>query len=409
MAYQKVTTTSYGGRLKNALSGVLMGFVMLIGSVILLFWNEGRTIKTTKMLKEAQKVCTELGDISEVNADMDHMMVHATGQATTEDILTDDEFDLSINAIKLIRDAEYYQWVEHQETKTRDKVGGGQETITTYTYSKEWVDEPVDSDKFEDPEYRGIDNSVPAEFDDFTIQAENVAFGAYRLPKDLVSQMSDDRTLPLELSNEVTKFYNNEMHKVLPDAAKDQQLFHVKGNMVYLGENTSRPHVGDVRITYRQVLPGEVSILAKVNGDTFEEFTAKNSYSFMALEDGAVSMENMFENQHANNRALAWLLRIIGVLLAIFGFRNIFGIITSLLKVLPFLANIADLGVGLVSIVLGLALSLVVIAVGWLFYRPLLGILLLAVAGVLIYFLGKRSKEKHAAKLAAEAAATPVE
>ena len=135
MAYQKVTTTSYGGRLKNALSGVLMVFVMLIGSVILLFWNEGRTVKTTKMLKEAQTVCTELGDISEVNADMDHMMVHATGQATTEDILTDDEFDLSINAIKLIRDAEYYQWVEHQETKTRDKVGGGQETITTYTYS----------------------------------------------------------------------------------------------------------------------------------------------------------------------------------------------------------------------------------------------------------------------------------
>ena len=69
MAYQKVTKTSYGGRLKNALSGVGMGFVMLIAGTVLLFWNEGRTVKTTKMLKEAQGVCVELGDIEQIDAE----------------------------------------------------------------------------------------------------------------------------------------------------------------------------------------------------------------------------------------------------------------------------------------------------------------------------------------------------
>ena len=126
MAYQKVTKTSYGGRLKNALGGVGMGFIMLIAGTVLLFWNEGRTVKTTRMLKEAQGVCVELGDIGQMNPEMDGKMVHACGQATTRDILTDGQFGISVNAIRLIRSTEFYQWVEHTSTTTKDKIGGGQ-------------------------------------------------------------------------------------------------------------------------------------------------------------------------------------------------------------------------------------------------------------------------------------------
>ena len=109
MAYQKVTTTSYGSRMKNALSGVGMGFVMLIAGTILLFWNEGRTVKTTRMLKEAQKVCVELGDPAQVNPEMNGKMVHASAFAATDDILTDTQFGISLNAVKLIRNTEYSQ------------------------------------------------------------------------------------------------------------------------------------------------------------------------------------------------------------------------------------------------------------------------------------------------------------
>ena len=177
-------------------------------------------------------------------------------------------------------------------------------------------------------------------------------------------------------------------------------------NVLYIGVNPNNPSIGDVRVTYKKVLPGDVSILAVVNGNTFEKFTAKNGYSMMTLEDGIVGMDNMFANEHSSNKTMAWILRLIGILLCVFGFKNIFNIITQLLKVLPFLGNIANLGVGLVSWVLGLAWSLIVIAVAWLFYRPLLGILLLLIAGCLIWFLGKKSKEKKA-QLDAQAAPAP--
>lgn len=405
MAYQKVTTTSYGGRLKNALQGVGMGFVMLIAGTILLFWNEGRTVKTTRMLKEAQGVCIELGDIQQIDAEKNGKMIHASGFAGTEDILADDDFDISLNAVKLIRSTEYFQWVEHTKTETKDKVGGGQETITTYTYSKEWVSSPVNSSSFEDPSYRGIDNEVLLTVEDKTWQAENVQFGAYSFPEGLISQMNNSQPLTVELKEEVVDYYEKEFHRVY-DVAITDTFMHPKGNVLYIGLNPNSPKVGDVRVTYKKVLPGDVSILAKVNGNTFEKFTAKNGYGLMTLEDGTVSMDDMFANEHSSNKTTAWILRFIGILLIFFGFKNIFNIITQLLKVLPFLGNIANLGVNLVAGVLAFAWSLIVIAIAWLWYRPVLGIILLVAAGALIWFLGKKSKEKKA-QLEAEAAAAP--
>ena len=407
MAYQKVTTTSYGGRLKNALQGVGAGFIMLIAGTILLFWNEGRTVKTTRMLKEAQGVCIELGDIQQIDAEKNGKMIHASGFAGTEDILVDDDFDISLNAVKLIRSTEYYQWVEHTKTETKDKVGGGQETITTYTYSKEWVSSPVNSSSFEDPSYRGIDNQVLLTVEDKTWQAENVQFGAYAFPEGLISQMNNSQPLTVELKDEVVNKYESEFHRVF-DVANTDTFMHPKGNVLYIGLNPNSPKVGDVRVTYQKVLPGDVSILAKVNGNTFERFTAKNGYGLMTLVDGTVGMDEMFASEHSSNKTTAWILRFIGILLIFFGFKNIFNIITQLLKVLPFLGNIANLGVNLVAGVLAFAWSLIVIAIAWLWYRPVLGIILLAAAGALIWFLGKKSKEKTA-QLEAEAAAAPVQ
>ncbi len=395
MAYQKVTKTSYGGRLKNALGGVAMGFIMLIAGTILLFWNEGRTVKTTRMLKEANKACVELEDIASVNPDMNGKMIHASGLATTGDILTDGQFGVTVNAIKLIRGVEYYQWVEHQSTQTKDKVGGGQETVTTYTYTKEWVGSPQNSSYFEDPDYKGIDNDVLLNIQDEIWTARNVTFGAYKFPEGLIAQMNRCEPFTVSLEPEVVDQYEADFHK-LAGAEKNDSYVHQDGNVLYLGTNPNNPSVGDVRVTYEKVVPGDVSILAVVNGDTFERYTAKNGYTLMSLVDGVVGMEGMFEGEHQSNKAISWLLRILGVLLIYFGFRGIFDIITALLKVLPFLGNIASLGVGLVAGVLALAWSLVVIAIGWIVYRPVLGVILLIVAAALIWFLAKKSKEKKA-------------
>ena len=56
MAYQEVTRTSYGSRVKSSFGGIFTGFLMFCIGTGLLWWNEGRAVKTTKMLNEAQGV-----------------------------------------------------------------------------------------------------------------------------------------------------------------------------------------------------------------------------------------------------------------------------------------------------------------------------------------------------------------
>ena len=60
MAYQETTTIGYGTRLKNSFGGIATGFLMFIAGTCLIWWNEGRAVKTDKMLKEAEKVAVHV-------------------------------------------------------------------------------------------------------------------------------------------------------------------------------------------------------------------------------------------------------------------------------------------------------------------------------------------------------------
>lgn len=82
------------------------------------------------------------------------------------------------------------------------------------------------------------------------------------------------------------------------------------------------------------------------------------------------------------------------MLFVIGGLKGIFGFLEIILKVVPFVAGVFGWGVGIVCTVVGVVWSLVVIALAWLFYRPLLGISLLVIAGLLIWLFTFKGKDK---------------
>ena len=169
--------------------------------------------------------------------------------------------------------------------------------------------------------------------------------------------------------------------------------------MLYFGKNPNNPQIGDMSVTFTKVMPGEASVIAVVNGDKLQSYVAKNGKTLSVLTSGAVSMENMFENQHKSNSFMTWILRFIGLFLVVTGFKGIFGILVDLLKVLPFMADIVGLGVGLICKVLGLAWSLLIIAMAWLFYSPVIAGVLLAAIVALIVFLVKKGKDNKKAEV----------
>lgn len=402
MAYTETTRTSYGQRVANSFKGILTGIVLFIGATILLWWNEGRAVKTTKMLKEAQGVTIMMDNPEKKDASFEGELVCATAMALTEDFLTDDQYGIRENVIGLSRKVEYYQYVEKTREEKKDKVGGAEETITTYTYEKRWVSQPVNSAEFKDISYQGL-NWVLANVEDQKTWAQNVTFGAYYLPDNLIRSISSREKLELNPSEEILSNLNNSTKSAYESRTGKQligsdstkvDIVHINGNELYYGLTPNSPQIGDVRVTFEKVVPAKVTIIAQVTGDTFKPFKAKNGKTFCTLVMGQQSIEEIYEGEHQSNTMWTWILRILGVILVISGLKGIFGIVETLFKVLPFLANIMGFGIKIVCSIIGFAWSLIIIALAWVFYRPVLGIALLVVAGGLVWLFAFKGKDK---------------
>jgi hypothetical protein len=410
------------------------------------------------MLDEAGSAYVEMENPSKKDASLEGELICGTALATTEDSLSDQQFGIGAKAISLRRSVEYYQWVEHAEEKKEDKLGGKEVTTTTYTYSKEWVSRPIESGQFKDPAYQNK-NMVLTTVEDAEQYAENVSWGAYKLNESLIHSISSREGLDLAIAEDLLKqmdksaqtayerFYGVKKQPVeqpvetvvLSDSAKavadslkavndsineamakaenkkDFEYIHQAGNVLYYGRVPGSPEVGDVRVTFEKVVPAKVTVMAVVDGDSFKPFKAKNGKRFQTLVMGKKSGDEIIEAEKEANNMWTWALRILGVLLVIGGLKGIFGFIETILKVVPFIAGIFGWGVGLVCTIVGVAWSLIVIAIAWLFYRPLLGITLLVLAGFLVWvfaFKGKDKLKELAAKAkekSAKPAMTPVE
>lgn len=406
MAYTEVKKTSYGSQVGSSFKGIGTGAFLFVAATALLWWNEGRAVHRSQDIKEVGKAAVHIDNISSLDASLNGQLVHANGTASTQDMLTDGMFNFSVNAIGLERKVEYYQWIENSHTETKEKLGGEKEEITTYTYERSWVSSPVNSSNFKDPEYRNV-NSVITNVDDKSYYAENVSFGAYSLPDFMISSLAFNApkaNMVLDIDNETLSAMNSQLAgmigtsvqgQALTDANAEYPFIHVSGNQVYLGRNSGVPAVGDVRISFSQTVAStEVSLIGVVNGNTFGKYKTKNNSNDYYLTIGTRSLDEMMQSAEESNTVVTWLLRILGLCLVCAALKLIFSILSTILKVVPFLANIMNWGVSLICNVVGFAWTLIVVALAWIFYRPLLGIALLVIAAAAVYFLAIKGKGK---------------
>ena len=133
--FSDVSSESWLGRIGSSITGILVGFVFIIIALALLAWNEERAVTTAKSLKEgaAAVVSVEAGTVDPSNA---QKLIHVSGEATTAEVLSDPTFAISANALRLSRDVAMYQWKEEEKSETKNKLGGGTETVKTYTYER---------------------------------------------------------------------------------------------------------------------------------------------------------------------------------------------------------------------------------------------------------------------------------
>ncbi len=417
MAYTQTTKTGYGKRVGNSFRGIGLGLLLFVVATILLWWNEGRAVHTAQDIKEVGKTAVHVDDIQTVAPE--GQLIHANGIATTTDTVEDTFFGVKVNALSLIRQVEYYQWVEHSKTETKEKIGGSMEETTTYTYECEWVRKPVDSKNFHDPAYQGRNTAILVNnFEEETFYASVVDFGAYKMPQSFipeVSSCSERNNTVLNISaeklaelNELVfksqslsnQVFNNVANAMTSSNGSD--WVHVMGNQVYLGRSAGNPSVGDVRVTFLNSQPSaQISLIAVVEGRSFVDYKTKNESHERYITSGKHTLEEMMQSAEHSNKVWTWVLRALGFILVSLALKMILGFIETLAKVLPFVSKIIGWGIGLICYVIGFAYSLIVIAIAWIYYRPILGICLLAVAagvgGGFIYLAISRKRQANAA------------
>jgi len=397
--YSEVTYSDHGEpTFCGALGGMALGICLLFGATALLWFNEGSAVAASSGLLEAQShYAAGTGGLT-----------HVTGwlKGTQTGVRDSDHGIETPGSIWLERTPEMYQWKEVEHTTTRKVRSPGRsqpvtETTRTYTYDKVWSSTAIDSHRFKNPRSERRHNPP-------LLDALHAAGRELGKPFDGArwSQPVTLRGLSLAPS-------------LLAQAEAPSEV----GASVYApGHGCSaaargggEPEVGCARLTWRHAPlgPTAVSVLGqRTAGSTLvpwrssaREARASSGYELGLLMRGEHGAEAMFAAAASTNAAYKWGLRGGGALLVWVGWGLVLGPASFVASYVPLLSGLVGCMLGLVAAGLALVQALTIIALAWLFYRPLYAATLLALAVALLFGGGGALRRTHARGRPAAAAA----
>ncbi len=380
---QEVVEETEGGGCKSTLKRFVVGGGLFLIAFPTLFFNEGRAVRTEKSLNEGQGLVQSV-DAAKIDPAYEGKLVHFTGETASEEKLSDPVLGGSFEGIRLERTIQQYLWVEKKTEKTKKK-GNKKVKEVKVTYEKKWVNDYVDSDKFDvKNKYWNPAPNPYLPLGSETTQVSSVTVGAFHLPEQVYDRLGDWASLtPTE-----------EMVQKAGDLSGNPAV--LDEGTIYLGTNPAAPRVGDYRITFRYVPHTTVSIVGMQQGENVAPYPTEAGDELLLVENGAKNAQAMFQSAQAANTGTTWFIRILGFFMMFFGLRTFFKPVVGAASSIPLVGTLVDAGLGIFAGLVSFGLSMLTIGFAWLFYRPLLGLVLLVLAGGAIAGLFVLARRKRA-------------
>jgi hypothetical protein len=370
MSFTETTTTSWFSRLKSGLAGLVIGPLLVIGMIWLLSWNEGRSVQTYRALIEGAGIVVSV-DSGTIDAANEGKLVHVSGPVNPDGTPEDPTLGVSAEgAAGLNRKVEMYQWVEDSSSETKKTLGGGEETVTTYTYKKEWRPSRVDSSDFKQQDQHQ-NPDMPIEGDRFTVATATL--GAFTVDGQAVANLGTDS--PVKLTPDVVGRVTSALGSEKPVKAD--------GTTLYVANNRQSPVVGDLRISFTREDIAEASFVGAQKGPTVAAYKASNGRELLLSAAGRETPAEMFDAAQSENTLITWLLRAGGLFGMFIGFVMMLSILGIIGDVIPFIGSIIGFGTTVIAVILTLLLGPLVIAIAWIAYRPVLAIAIIAIGALL--------------------------
>jgi hypothetical protein len=388
--FTETTTKSWGSRIVGSIFGVLFGIVLILGSGVVLFFNEGHAIQTERSLVEGGKVVLDV-DADKVDPANEGKLIHVSGTSSATAPLADPEFEISTKGLRLARIAEMYQWEEDKQEETHKSVGGSETTTTTYSYSKTWSDRTINSQNFRQ---RDRHENPPKKYSRIDVNANDATLGAFKLDERVLNLLSPRTAAPV----------NPQVADKLKLRIANAKVIDGK---IYIGGDPDKPEIGDFRISYLFVPVGPLSVIGQQAGSGFSQYQAKAGSRLLMAEPGMQSAAAMFKEAEDENRLITWLVRLGGMVAMWLGAALILRPLVVVADFVPFIGSILGAGAALVALAFTVVVGPVVIALAWLWYRPLVSVVVLAIGVAAGVGLHRLAAQRHAARAALPPAAPP--
>lgn len=325
----------------------------------MLIFGELDGIRKAQSLAQGHEVVTSVS-AEQLDPANEGKLVHITGPAQTKEVLTDRDFDISVNAIRLTRKVEMYQWQEKESRSGRN---------TTYSYDGVWSNKPISSRSFHHKEWYKNPEIMP--FMDQIWQAKEVTCGAFVLAPSLIDKIQNDERLPAESASQ----------------GQAPAAFKPSGGLFYMGADPARPKVGDVRVEFKVAKPETISVIARQSKDGLEPYTTPNGQTLDIVYAGAYDANAMFELTELYQTVITWVLRVLS-----FGFLTVGLVLVGLptarhARSIPVIGPFFGLGGICFGLAMGPAVTLFISGLLLLGHAPLFSVPLLLIAVALVALL----------------------
>ncbi len=363
--FTEVTKVSYRSRITNSFKGMVVGFILFVASFVLLYWNEDRTD-----LSSIAKTATEIAsDVLNTDPSLNGKLVSITGIVNSDQLIGDNLFLKPGRYIAVERKVEMYAWVEKVETESKIEAGGSETIEKTYTYHKEWTEEPRQVFKYP----QGHKNPQKT-FKNYTNKVAIARIGVYNFDPQTV-------TLP-----PFSKLPLNEENITLERGAilvEDFYLFLTEGK----GGTFGTPEIGNLRISYNVFHSDfEGTIFGKLNENRIDSYLDQAGNRLYRIFPE--TRESAITTLHKEYKTSKWIFRIIGFLMMWGGLVTLFIPISIVLDIIPTVGALSRYIISIITFITTFILTIITIFVSILLRSPiiLIIIVLMATAGILITF-----------------------
>ncbi|XP_051155467.1 transmembrane protein 43 homolog [Leptopilina boulardi] len=344
---------SVSDQLKESWFTAIFSSILFAIGMCLLFWNEGKAVKVAHSLDEALSNVVIFSNPVDFDNEYEGRLVYFSGPIEVVEPLTEPEYGIIVDSVRLKRRVQMFQWTEIKE-ETYDLPAD-------YYYTQEWKDKLIDSDRFyirfghENPREIPIKSQVQI--------ADEVRIGAFVFGTELKKKFTD-------------------YVEVTSDERPERKDIKMHSGLYYHSDDLWNPKVGDIRIQFSYAgKAGDIySIVGLLSNGKIEPYITTHGEEILLQRKHQVTIDQMFHLEHVNNYWRTWKMRGLG-----WGFLFLAAtFMAKILKTVVLNSNLLHSLIDLDSLNLSVSMSITLLVVGfaWVWYRPIVG-LCLALASIL--------------------------